>query len=95
MLEADVTMVGRLGNDARGENLMVDLDKGGVNVKYVVKDVKHQTGINPETEEKAVAAAKWLYQESHPQYVILKLGSRRALLYDGVNAEVILVKFGK
>jgi ribokinase len=47
------------------------------------------TGINPDTEERAKQAAKQLYQEAAPQYVILKLGSRGALLYDGENAEFI------
>lgn len=47
------------------------------------------TGINPETEEKATEAAKWLYQEAHPKYVILKLGARGALLYDGENIHMI------
>ena len=47
------------------------------------------TGINPDTEEKAEAAAKWLYQEARPKYVILKLGSRGALLYDGTTAQLI------
>lgn len=47
------------------------------------------TGICVDTEEKAVAAAKKLYQEAAPQYVILKLGSRGALLYDGEQAELI------
>lgn len=46
------------------------------------------TGINPDTEEKAAAAARWLYQEAHPRYVVLKLGSRGALLFDGENTEL-------
>ncbi len=47
------------------------------------------TGISPDTEESAVEAAKWLYDQARPQYVILKLGSRGALLYDGKSAELI------
>ena len=47
------------------------------------------TGINPETKDKAVEAAKVLYEEANPEYVILKLGSRGALLYDGKTAELI------
>lgn len=47
------------------------------------------TGISVDTEEKAVAAAKSLYQQAEPEYVILKMGSRGALLYDGNTAELI------
>lgn len=47
------------------------------------------TGINPETKDKAIEAAKVLYDEAKPQYVILKLGSRGALLYDGKTMELI------
>ena len=47
------------------------------------------TGIYPDTEEHAVQAAVWLYEQAQPQYVILKLGSRGALLYDGRKAELI------
>ena len=47
------------------------------------------TGINPNTEENAIAAAIWLYQEAQPQYVILKLGARGALLYDGSSVQMI------
>ena len=47
------------------------------------------TGIYPDTEEHAVQAAVWLYEQAQPQYVILKLGSRGALLYDGKKAELI------
>lgn len=47
------------------------------------------TGINPDTEEKAIQAAKMLYEEAKPEYVILKLGSRGAMLYDGSNTELI------
>lgn len=47
------------------------------------------TGINPKTEENAVEAAKWLYKEAHPRYVVLKLGARGALYYDGKEAVLI------
>ena len=47
------------------------------------------TGIYPDTEEHARQAAQWLYEQAEPQYVILKLGSRGALLYDGKTAEMI------
>lgn len=46
------------------------------------------TGICPDTEERAVEAARILYEKARPQYVILKLGARGALLYDGKKAEM-------
>lgn len=47
------------------------------------------TGITPDTEANAIKAAKKLYQDCTPRYVILKLGARGALLYDGKTAKVI------
>ena len=47
------------------------------------------TGISVETNEGALEAAKWLYENASPEYVILKLGSRGALLYDGKEAKFI------
>ncbi len=47
------------------------------------------TGINVDTAEGALKAAKWLYEQAEPRYVILKLGSRGALLYDGKSAQFI------
>ncbi len=44
------------------------------------------TGIDPCDEKSALEAADWLYQAVTPQYVLLKLGSRGALLYDGQSA---------
>lgn len=52
-------------------------------------ETKALTGISPNTEEEAIEAAKQLYQEAQPEYVLLKLGSNGALLYDGTNAELI------
>ncbi|PWJ47509.1 ribokinase [Faecalicatena contorta] len=185
---ADVTMVGRLGDDTNGESLRKELKKAGVHTEYIVTDPDRQTGlalmllhedgryvsyvalganggicgadvkaaldacqfdmvimqlempletvyqtyelakerkipvfldagpamniplkrleglfilspneaetealtgINPDTEEKAIQAAKMLYEEAKPEYVILKLGSRGAMLYDGNNTELI------
>lgn len=185
---ADVTMVGRLGDDTNGESLRDELKKAGVHTEYIVTDPERQTGlalmllhedgryvsyvalganggicepdvraaldacqfdmvimqlempletvyqtyelakerkipvfldagpamniplkrleglfilspneaetealtgINPDTEEKAIQAAKMLYEEAKPEYVILKLGSRGAMLYDGNNIELI------
>ena len=47
------------------------------------------TGISVETEEGAMRAARWLYEQAAPKYVILKLGSRGALLYDGGEMKFI------
>jgi len=52
-------------------------------------EAKALTGIMPDTEENAVLAAKKLYEKAHPRYVLLKLGARGALLYDGATAELI------
>lgn len=47
------------------------------------------TGIVPDTAEHMEEAARWLYEQAAPRYVLLKLGSRGALLYDGKNMELI------
>ncbi len=52
-------------------------------------ETKALTGISPDTEEAAAAAAKQLYEEAEPEYVLLKLGSKGALLYDGTKSELI------
>lgn len=46
------------------------------------------TGITIDNEENAVKAAQQLYKRVHPKYVILKMGSRGALVYDGVQANM-------
>lgn len=47
------------------------------------------TGICVDTKEGALNAAKWLYEKAKPQYVILKLGARGALLYSKGDAKFI------
>lgn len=47
------------------------------------------SGIDVSTEENAEKAAKKIYEEAKPQYVILKLGSKGALVYDGKEAKLI------
>jgi ribokinase len=47
------------------------------------------TGIDPVTEEDAIKAARKLYEEVKPQYVILKLGEKGAMLFDGKKVERI------
>lgn len=185
---ADVTMVGRLGQDSNGDSLKAELEKAGVDISHIVIDAEEQTGlalmllneegkyvsyvalgangsvcaddvqaaldsehydmvimqlempletvyrtfelakergipvfldagpamripldrlrglyilspneaetealtgINPDTQEKAEKAAAWLYMKAEPEYVILKLGARGAMLYDGKKAEII------
>lgn len=47
------------------------------------------TGIEVDTPEKIEIAAKQLYDRVNPKYVILKLGSRGAYLYDGKQGKLI------
>ena len=44
------------------------------------------TGICIDSNENALKAAKWLYDEVSPQYVILMMGERGALLNNGTEA---------
>lgn len=52
-------------------------------------ETKALTGIDVDTTEQAIEAAKKLFKEVEPKYVILKMGSRGALLYDGISATMI------
>ncbi len=52
-------------------------------------ETKALTGIDPVSEAAAAEAARRLYEMASPRYVILKLGERGALLYDGEKAELI------
>ena len=86
---------------ARERNIPVFLDAGpamkipleGLRGLYILSpneaEAEALTGISVETEEGALAAAKWLYGQAAPKYVILKLGARGALLYDGAQAKFI------
>lgn len=47
------------------------------------------TGISIDTNDKALKAAKYLYRQTQPKYVILKMGARGALLYNGNEARFI------
>lgn len=47
------------------------------------------TDISVSTNEGALKAAKFLYEKAEPEYVILKLGERGALLYNGSEAKFI------
>ena len=44
-LGGDVTMVGRVGRDSNGDQLLASLKSAGVNVDYVVRDEAAQTGL--------------------------------------------------
>ena len=52
-------------------------------------ETEAMTGIAPDTQQHMEEAAKWLYREVQPQYVILKLGGRGALLYDGKEMKLV------
>lgn len=100
-LEMPLETVYRTYELAKERNIPVFLDAGpAMNIPlerlqglYILSpneaETEALTGINHDTEEKAVEAAKWLYGQVHPRYVVLKLGSRGALLYDGETAELI------
>ncbi|MGC4018224.1 MAG: ribokinase [Muricomes sp.] len=100
-LEMPLETVYRTYELAREKNIPVFLDAGPA-MKIPLERLKGLfilspneaetealTGINPDTEEKAIQAARVLYEEAKPKYVILKLGSRGALLYDGEEMDLI------
>lgn len=100
-LEMPLETVYRTYELAKEKNIPVFLDAGPAKTiplerlrgLYILSpneaETAAMTGIYPDTEAHAVQAAVWLYEQAQPQYVILKLGSRGALLYDGKSAELI------
>lgn len=100
-LEIPLETVYATVNLARERNIPVFLDAGpamhipldGLKGLYILSpneaETEALTGIPVDTEEGALKAAKWLYENAAPKYVILKLGSRGALLYDGTQAKFI------
>ena len=86
---------------ARARSIPVFLDAGpamhipmdGLRGLYILSpneaEAEALTGISVQTREGALAAARWLHENAAPKYVILKLGSRGALLYDGEQAKFI------
>ena len=52
-------------------------------------ETKALTGIDPCSSKNAISAAKRLFERVHPKYVLLKLGARGALLFDGETPELI------
>lgn len=47
------------------------------------------TGIAPDSQESIEGAAKKIYEDAAPEYVLLKLGKRGAYLYDGKEGTLI------
>jgi len=70
-------------------NIPLDRLKGIFVISPNEAETKSLTGIDPDSEENAIAAAKRLYEMATPQYVVLKLGVRGALVFDGINASII------
>ena len=52
-------------------------------------ETKALTGIDISTNSAALKAAKLLFDKVAPHYVLLKLGARGALVYDGKHSEII------
>ena len=46
------------------------------------------TGISIDSEEQALKAAKQLFKSVNPKFVILKMGSRGAYVYDGIEGKM-------
>ena len=46
------------------------------------------TGISIDSEEQALKAAKQLFKRVNPKFVILKMGSRGAYVYDGIEGKM-------
>ncbi len=69
----------------------VDLDrlKGIFILSPNEAETEALVGFPVDTEEAALEAAKLLYGRVSPKYVILKMGSRGAFLYDGANARML------
>ena len=70
-------------------NIPLDRLKGLFILSPNEAETEALTGISVDTSEGALKAAKWLYEQAEPEYVILKLGERGALLYNGKEAKFI------
>lgn len=100
-LEMPLETVYRTYELARDKNIPVFLDAGpamdiplqrlqGIFILSPNEaETKALTGIDPATDDTACKAAQLLYQKASPQYVLLKLGERGALLYDGTTATLV------
>ena len=74
-----------------GPAMRIPLDKlrGTLVISPNEAETEALTGIAPTTEAAIEAAAKRIYEEAAPQYVLLKLGKRGAYLYTGEKGEII------
>lgn len=99
-LEMPLETVYRTYELARERNIPVFLDAGpAMNISldrlkgiYIISpneaETEALTGIAVENETDAMEAARQLYERANPEYVILKMGSRGAFLYDGKTAKM-------
>lgn len=95
-LEMPLETVYRTYELARERNIPVFLDAGpamdipldrlkGINIISPNEaETEALTGITVESENEALEAAKQLYERANPEYVLLKMGSRGAYVYDGM-----------
>jgi len=84
---------------ARGIPVFLDagppapVDLGRLKGIFIISPNEAETaalvGFPVDTEEAALKAAKILYEKVSPKYVILKMGSRGAFLYDGKIAKLL------
>ena len=81
-LEADVAMIGRVGDDAFGKQLVTNLNKAGVDTNYIIHDSDASTGI-----------AMIIVEESGQNSIVISPGSKREswLLADISPAEVSVI----
>jgi ribokinase len=73
-LDADITLIGRVGNDNWGNMLIVNLIKNNVDTKGVVKDEKLATGI-----------AVILLEENGHNRIIVYPGANSGVNYDDID----------
>lgn len=100
-LEMPIETVYRTYEMASERNIPVFLDAGPamsiplerLNGIFIISpneaETQALTGISVDTEENIETAARKLYEDVRPEYVILKLGSRGAYLFDGQEGILI------
>jgi len=87
---------------AQKNNVKVFIDAGPARSDFPLKDLgpleifspnetetQAYTGINPSTMSQVINATVKLSVMVNAKYIVLKLGSRGAYVYDGVNADII------
>jgi ribokinase len=99
-LEMPLETVYRTYEIAKENNIPVFLDAGpAMNIPldrlkgiYIISpneaETEALTGISIDSEEQAFKAAKQLYKRVNPKFVILKMGSRGAYVYDGIEGKM-------